>query len=207
MAVLATDAFTRANNADLGTAWDVSTGQGAFAISGNTAISNFVGDAGESYNAITWPDDQYVQAAVTVTGGTTPGGGAGLGVQARAATGAWTAYRLVVSTAVTNNIELAKFVAAGYTLLGQRTQAWTAGDTLRLEAQGTTLRVLRNGVQLGATFTDSGIASGRGGIVLSFGDSVAGSLDNFEGGDFGTPLPPRLFIGGLNVAGQRAAGF
>jgi len=190
VAVLATDSFTRANNADLGTAWDVPTGGAAFKVASNAATPTFLeSDAMESNNSATWPNDQYAQCAVTVVGTVST---TGLGPAVRMATGALTFYRCVASHAATNNVELAKFVSGSYTQLALRTQAWTDGDVLRVEVSGTTLKMFRNGTQLGANVTDSSIASGRAGIGYS-GAVTSGSLDDWEGGDFTTAakaLPP-----------------
>lgn len=188
MAVLASDTFTRANNADLGTAWDVQTGQAAFSLTSNAATpSSTTADCGETYNGVTWPNDQYSQAKVSMTGGTS---GVGPGVACRCSSSAHTLYRAVVCGAATNNIELAKFVTGTYTMVTQRTQTWTNGTVLRLEVQGSSLRIYAGGTQLGATVTDAAIASGRAGINYS-SELGAPILDDWEGGDFTTTVSPQ----------------
>ena len=202
MAVLATDTFTRADNLDLGTDWDVPTGGSAFQLLNNAAAPrNPDTDAVESNNSATWPNDQYAQCAATVSGTTST---AGPGPAVRIATGALTLYRCVVSHAASNNVELAKIVSGTYTQLALRTQAWTDGDVLRLEVAGTTLKVFRNGTQMGANVTDSSIASGRAGIGFS-SVTTSASLDNWEGGDFTTAAPPGHAATGMTPAVQRAA--
>ena len=176
---LASDTFDRANNADLGTSWDVVTGESSFQITSNTAEpSLFNSDCSESNNSVSWPNDQYSQAKVTVVGTTAD---AGDGVLVRADTGARTFHRAVVNKAGSDNIEIAKFVAGTYTKLANRTQAWTDTDVLRLEAIGTTLKVYRNGTQMGADISDSAISSGRPGVNQS-GPVTSGFLDDWEGG-------------------------
>lgn|SRR5574341_128517 len=187
MGVLATDNFNRADNTDLGAAWDPQPGfanpqaDRVFNISANTAVpANVAKDSGENYNAVSWPNDQYSQAKATMSG---TGAEAGVGVSVRCSTTALTCYRVVINKAATNNVSIAKFVAGVYTLLAQRTTTWVDGDIIYLEAQGSTLKVKQNGTQLGADIVDSAIASGRAGIGFS-STMTSASLDDWEGGDF-----------------------
>lgn len=190
MTTLATDNFNRANSGDLGASWDVMTSETAWTISANTAVpSSLNSDATETYNAATWPNNQWAQDAVTENSVVS---GIGPGIALRGSTSARTFYRCVISRAVSGSIELAKFVAGTYTQLGTRTVTWTNGAILYCEVQGTTLIIKLDGVQQGASFSDSAIASGRAGISFSGGTGVLTSIDNWEGGDFAgaTSLPP-----------------
>lgn len=184
MTVLATDDFNRADNPDLGAAWNAR--QNSFKILTNTATPTTFTDSCEFYSNITWPNDQYSQVTVTGISGTTNGAGIGAAVRVDPTNlGGGNAYInlywVVVNSAASNNVSLVKRIANVETSLGQRTQAFSNGDIVRLEVQGTTLRVYRNGVQLGADFTDSSIASGSAGMSLS-GPMTAGSVDAWEGG-------------------------
>lgn len=182
MSVLATDNFNRANAANLGANWTEELG--GWSIVSNAAVPDNLGgsDSIGYWNAITWPNDQYSQAKITVTG--TTGNSQGLGVTVRKSTSTVARYRLVADHAAANNMELAVFNTA-YTSLWQRTQAFTNGDTIYLEAQGTTIIGKLNGVAVGAATTNSAIASGKAGIGFSSFETAA-VLDDWEGGDFAT---------------------
>lgn len=185
----ATDDFNRADNTSLGANWTtVSTG--GFDATGFQIVSNaaqpeqLTGDDLELYTGSTFADDQYAQAKVTVT---STGSNAGLGVVVRGATNG-SCYRAVVSKAASNNVSLFKFVAGAGTNLGNRTTTWVDGDTLRIEVQGTTITLYQNGVALGATFSDSALASGAPGISHST-SITSGSLDDFAAGDLNAVAP------------------
>jgi len=184
MSVLGTDTFTRANETPLAGNWTTVTSETAFNLASNAITpSNLNNDCGAYRNDITPPNDQYSQLVLTVTN--TGGGGQGLGVACRIATGARTYYRVVADHASPSaNVELGKMIAGAFTVIWSRSATFTNGDALRLEVQGTTLRVYIAGVQVGADATDSAIASGRFGISYS-SVCTAATGDNWEGGDFG----------------------
>src|SRR5882672_4101376 len=97
MAIFATDNFTRADNASLGSPWNPNTGDSdaaGFKIVSNTAQPDFVGsDSSEGNSAVTWPTDYYSE----VTFGTTnaDGVGAGSGPSCYQSITAKTMYRAV----------------------------------------------------------------------------------------------------------------
>jgi len=192
MAVIATDDFNRANGA-IGANWsDVDS---TFLVSSNTAIPNsYASDAVVRYSAATWPNDQYCLAAIRASGG---GIGTGIGLVLRCSTSVQTYYRFVVDV---TGVDIGRVVTGAFTPITTRATTWgivTASDILKCEIQGTTIRVYKNGVQLGADITDANIASGQPGL----GYSSTGSdsfLDNWEGGDFSTPAT------GASVAWIRA---
>lgn len=194
--VSASDDFTRANSADLGANWTPIDNVG-FSISSNTAIpTSYAQDQAEYYSGA-WPANQYSQASLTGISGTSVG--TGIGVTCRSSTVAANYYRAIVSNAATNNVEVARVDAGAANVLAQRTAAWTSGDILRLEVSGSTLRVLRNGVQLGADITDSTYASGSAGIAYE-NTLTAGALDNWSGGSLAvapgsTPVGRGLLMG------------
>lgn len=182
MSVLATDDFNRANETPLAGNWTTVTSETNSNLSSNTVVPSVLSNDSTVYrNDITPPNDQYSQAKITVNNNS--GGGIGQGVAVRVATGARTYYRVVADHAASNNVELGAMVAGTFTPIWTRTQAFTDGDTFRLEVQGTTLRVYRNGVQIGADSTDSNIASGRFGLSYS-STATSASADDWEGGDF-----------------------
>lgn len=181
---LASDDFNRADNADVGANWDQITGetQAMKIVSNTVQPTNASNDSGERYNAVTVPDDQWGQAAMTpVAGGETTD--EGIGIALRVAAGANTYYTAVVHKAATNNVGVYKKVAGVYTHLATFTTAWADGDVLLFTAVGSQLRVYQNGVQIGVRVIDTSITSGAVGIKYS--SSITGaSLDNWSAGGF-----------------------
>lgn len=188
MTILASDNFTRANNADLGAAWDpnVNEGSGTFTISSNTAVpSSLGGDLSETNNTVSWPNDQYAE----VTLGTTAadGAGAGSGPTCREATGSQTYYRLVGNA---SGYGFDRCVNGTFTILSSGTgTTFVSGDKLRLEVKTNGANadwvLKKNGAQFASGSDASPIASGRAGIGYSSTSTVA-TLLTWEGGDFVT---------------------
>lgn len=79
---------------------------------------------------------------------------------------------------------LGRVVNGVFTSLHSAAQAWSNGDRLELEVEGTTLRVCRNGTPLGGSFTqtDSSLSSGVPGVGGSGGDNTIVG-DSWEGGN------------------------
>ncbi len=167
----ASDSFDRANAATLGANWsNRAGGDTSYSISTNQLGIGLNQDTASFWGPTTFAADHFSQIALTGLSGTSAETGLGVCVRCNPTNLGGgptqnTYYQAVVNTAATNNVSIAKFVGNTYTLLGQRTQAWANGDILRLEAQGTTLRVYRNGVQLGASITDASIATGQPGVA------------------------------------------
>jgi hypothetical protein len=187
----AKDSFDRANANPVDGAWTTVTSQTALQISSNKAIpANAANDCAAFYNALPFPNDQYAQAKVSTAAGAA-GGGTGIGPMVRCSAADNTNYRVVITHGATNNITLGKFVASAFTEIWQRTVTFVDGDILRLEVQGTTLRVYVNGVQVGADATDSSIASGAAGIAYS-SNLASCTADDWEAGELvsgGTSFP------------------
>jgi hypothetical protein len=199
MAVLATDNFNRADNASLGANWTICTGtnlnaSGFQIVSLHVEPASSAVDSMEVWSAVAFPNDQYAQAACTVTGTT---GGTGPGVFVRGTAGNNPpCYRATVCKAASNNVEIIQQVGTTYTNIGFRTTTWVDGDILRLQVSGTTIRVYQNGVQLGADITDAVLTTGSAGIIYS--STASGSqIDNWEAGSLAGPSddPPIGFIG------------
>lgn len=199
MAALATDDFNRADTVgpDLGPNW-TNVAAGGMAVNGFQIVSNAVAptttgsDKLEFYSGVAWPADQYSQAKVTVSG---TGADAGVGVAVRCDTDG-SQYRAVVNKAGANNVGIHRQIGASFLNLGTRTTTWVDGDALRIEVQGTTIRVYQNGAQLGADVTDTGLASGSAGIAYS-STTTSASMDDWEGGTFSLPSdnPPIGLLG------------
>lgn len=191
MSILATDDFNRANNADLGANWTVNTGESAWKIVSNSAeptTPSGAGDHSERYTGITWPNNQYVQAKVVAANGGSDSNDEGVGISLRCASGARTYYRVIICDgSSTNNVGISKQIAGSYTNLGFRSQTFAANGVLYAEIVGTTLQVKWNGTNLGASFTDSSIASGSPGVSLS-SNLFTAILDDWEGGDLSAAI-------------------
>jgi hypothetical protein len=183
---LATDNFNRANASPIGAPWTTVTNMSAMAITSNTAVPSAYGSDCAAYNtSATWPANQYAQVTIATT---IPDGGPGQGhgPVVRASTSAQTMYILGVSTG-RGRYTVAKFNAGSYsTLVADAVQAWAISDVVRLEVTGSgpvTLKVFRNGTQVGSNITDSSsvITTGNAGIGYT-STTTSGSVDNFEGG-------------------------
>ncbi len=74
------------------------------------------------------------------------------------------------------------------TVLHSAAMPWVIGDRLELEADGSILRMFRNGTPLGGSFTltDTTLSSGQPGIFSGSNSSTNGILDNFQAWVFGT---------------------
>lgn len=182
MAVLATDDFDRANEDPLDNGVWTEQGSGlGFKIVSTVAVPfNNNLDSYSTYTGIAWPDDQYSQVdLVDLASWAT---GAGVGVVLRVANPS-NYYRVAVSSAASNNVQLRKRVGAVNSTLLTVTQAMTSGDTLKVEVQGNTLRLYKNGVQFGGDVTgDLTLASGDPGLFNSSPTSTSAGVDNWEGG-------------------------
>lgn len=178
---LITDDFNRANSNDVGTTWDVQTGQGRFGIVSNAVSPASIGsDSAETYNGIVWPNDQWAQAAVTTSGGANAGRGGGVGVRMAAA--AMTGYQVVINEGGSANLTVYKFVATVFGAITTYTVTYTAGGIILVEVIGTTITTSYQGIVIGSVI-DSSIASGRGGIAFS-STTVSTSVDNWSGGGY-----------------------
>lgn len=192
MPVLAADDFNRADAAaNLGALWTSRQGSSPnqYGIVSNRAQpgSFSASDLCTFYNGATFPPDQYAQVAVYGITGTTNTNGLGPAVRIRTdniggGSSFLDMYEMCINAAGSNNVSLNRWVAGAFTNIAQRTQAFSDGDIARLAIQGTTLRMYRNGVQLGADVTDTSLTTGAAGMCL-VSAMTAGALDSFEAGD------------------------
>lgn len=182
-AVLATDAFPGTGQIDNGSTWDSIVDAAWEAGSGVCKIrtSDLSSDWFIDYIGATWPADQYAQ--VTLVSPDAAGGlGEGYGPAVRITSAAsGTFYRLMGNG---SGYQLWKSITGSFTSVTSGTGTTFAnGDVLRLEVQGTTLRMFKNGVQFGGDQTDASIATGHAGMAYSSTESSTAGVDNFEGGD------------------------
>jgi hypothetical protein len=170
------DNFNRANETPLAGNWTSVTGQpGTLNLSANAVSIGNAGNDAAYYYTGTWANDQTSSVEVTASNSSA---GAGAGPVVRAATGANTFYRAVVDS--TGNYEVGKVIAGTFTSIRTGTVSFANGLALKLSITGTTLTLFYNGTQVGATMTDSSIASGKPGIGYS-STLTATTMDNWVG--------------------------
>ena len=130
----------------------------------------------------TFADDQYAQIVITAM----PSGvNTRIGVGVRCNTSG-TGYYLYVQS---GTYLLAKLVSYSATQLRLGGGTFAVNDVIRLEAEGTTLRAIKNGTTFW-TATDSAIASGNPGVSANGEDaSQFAAGDDWEGGDLVTAAP------------------
>lgn len=173
--------------------------QASFTSNGTTCSPTSLGsDAAAVYNGSPLNvvgADQYAQVEKGTWTGGSAGSEEGVGVSVRWAAAATTGYRAIVSSAATLNVTLHRIIAGAGTKVGQVTQAFAAGDRLRISVTGqnTSTVVLVERAAAASptvfstliTYTDnsgSAINSGFPGLAYS-STLTAASVDNWEGGD------------------------
>lgn len=183
------DNFDRANQAPLASGWTTGTTDGAFNLTGNVAVPAAIGsDSSSFYSGATWSADHSSQGRLTCTG--TAGGTSGIGLCVRHAPAAKTYYRFVIDHAATNNANIARMLAGGFTSLITWTQAFTDGDLFEFRVSGpaaaSVLVLFRNGVQV-QTFTDnSTVATGAPGLAYSSVETSV-NVNDWVGTDMVSP--------------------
>jgi hypothetical protein len=187
MSLPATDTFTRADGG-LGANW---TDQNAttLAIDTNKVKANGSAFSYAFWNADSFANDQYSQAALGQAGFATSVQYTGVTVRAASTGGSFSNYFLYCDI---GSCYLFKTVGGSGALLQTIGGAAAVEDVHKITVEGTTLKAYRNGVQIGTDQTDSGLASGSAGIG---GFDTAARMDNWEGGNLG---------GGAAVRGRQA---
>jgi hypothetical protein len=206
---LATFSFTGSDTSEWGANWDNNyTGFGAGYILTNQGASNAPNTTIlESYNGITWPDDQYSQITIDAMKFC-----ALIGVAVRAANPATlTYYAMHMScfdgTGSTGGIEIVKSVGGSFTSLADDSVTpWANSSVLKGAVLDTDLYLFKDDVEV-LSASDSAIASGRGGIYLLYFTNCSGyvdgdefRIDNWVGGEVeadATGVPHRLLLLGV----------
>ena len=181
------DNFDRANALDLGISWDAGyTDQGGanvnLQIVGNRVRATASRDATETYTGVALSNNQWAQVTLATATGTTV-------MVPRlllrfSAPGTKTGYEFALGRGLNFTSRIARWNAGvGRQLAVENSTVWVAGDVLRAEANGTTLRLYRNNVLVLAT-TDATIASGRAGITIYTAAIADVELDDFSAGNF-----------------------
>lgn len=191
MALPATDSFTNNSGSTQGLAtyssnWTIERGRFDISDANDYASGTLTDDNNIArWNADVPNADQYSQVAVRL------GGGYFVGAAVRVQAGAATCYAAFTDGTV---YYVSRFNANAETVLvGPTSQAWSTGDVLRLEVSGTgatvTLKLFRNGTQLGSDISDS--SAGRItsanylGIYAYSNAALAAGVDTWEGGNLG----------------------
>lgn len=187
MSTLATYSFTRADANPLPAPWAANTAESAMQIVTNAAVpTNVNADASELYTGVVWPNDQWSEITFSVTDNATNDTGAGAVVRCAPAAITW--YR---ASGNLSGYTMYVALAGVYTLVTSGVgTTFTTGDALRLEIQGTTWRLKKNGVQF-ATGTDTTVASGSAGVSYSGSDNITG-IGSWQGGDFSSGSPSSI---------------
>lgn len=171
MAVV-TDNFNRADGG-LGSNWATLTGAGTIRIVSNQAAGpSSSTDSAARYTATAIGADQYSQAIIQ------SGDNLDSGILCRCSSSAFSCYFASPYASIQT---LNKFTNGSFSTLSSGAGSINIGDTLRVEAEGTTIRYKKNGTQV-ISVTDSSFASGQPGLF--FYESLA-RLDDWEAGDLG----------------------
>ena len=184
---LATDAFNRANENPIAGNWSSVAPALQLVNNAARAASPSLGANGVAfYNALTWPADQWSEVTISTLPTEITGGMGDNGPAVRIASNAPTYY--LAAAFANGSLELYRAINNNFTrLLVAGTVA--TGDRVRLEVQGATLRVYRNGVLLGSV-VDTQIATGSAGMGQ---DGTSGAMDDWAGGGVApgpAPAPP-----------------
>lgn len=172
-----TDTFVRANETVGSPNWTQGNGTYPLKIINNSATQTDWGSDGTIPNwsvaywlNASWTANQYSQVVVTAKGSNANGG-------------------VIVRYQDQNNFyyldaggNIQKVVGGTKTWLGAPSGcAPVAGDTIRLEIIGTTLKCYKNGVvQSSAAITDSSLATGAAGVYVNASQSPVTALNNFQ---------------------------
>lgn len=178
-AQLFSDDFNRADAATLGANWTNDAGaSGGWQIATNRATQiNLVAIQTAYLSSWTGGNDQYAETQMV----TLAGGWFGPVVRASTNTTGYVAAVFALGSAA--NIVVVSFIAGASTTVGTVSTTVNANDVVRLEAQGTTIRVKLNGVQIFSQ-TDATIASGSPGLMTDPSSGGQNIVDNFAAGDF-----------------------
>lgn len=199
MALPATDSFTGSNGDPLPTySSNWTTIAGEQEISSNAAANDSTGsgdECGTAWTADTFDNDQYAEGTLLTVGSVNAIGPA---VRMSETDNYYGYY------AYSTDRWLFKYVGASWTQLGSTGGGVSNSDTVRLEAEGTTITPIYNGstdTSIGAQ-TDSALSSGDAGLC-GWGDFPNTSLDDWEGGNLaGGPVDLTFSVSDAITVGE-----
>jgi hypothetical protein len=167
------DNFVRADETPIAGNWSTdSTFTPGLRLLTNALQGGSAGNALSSWNAFTPADDQFSQVQVLVLGTSSDFGPTCRGNNAGSA---------YIALANTGAEGIAKFTAGTYSSIAAVaiTPNLAVGDIFRLECEGSTLRMVRNGLVLGST-TDTSFTAGSVGVHIFPTNS---RMKDWRGGD------------------------
>lgn len=192
MALPATDTFTTGSDQDIesySANWTENSGDFQVVAATDDVYQNDSNyDHFAHWNADAFNNDQYAQIVVNAI---TTGGYIGPAVRVHAS--AQTGYEWTGDGA--DGSYLVEVTAGSGTQLGNKGTTWSATQTARLEAEGTTITPMINAAELdppGAQ-TDSTHSSGYAGITGG-AQQPNSRMDNWEGGNLGAAPARRIYI-------------
>jgi hypothetical protein len=177
--VILADPFTAADATALGThsaEW-VNGWNDTFAINSGAAYKSTNNNNFGAYrrNVTLETNNQFAEGVVAaVTGGTY----IGVAVRATGSGGTASHYHFVGDSADASYLNV---VVNGEVTTLASAAAFSAGDRVRLEAEGSTIRAFRNGTQV-ASVSNSALSSGQVGVAAS-GSGTGSRIDRWAGGD------------------------
>lgn len=179
------DAFTRADNTDLGASWDSGyTAKNNLQIVSNRIRGTALGTASVESTSTSITNDQ--RGEVTLASWVTSTFGVAVVSLRMTAPATQTAYTCTVLANAADHTRITEITAGSeVTLANETTSTWSAGHILRCEVIGSTInlyQVIGGSANLLLTTTDGSLTSGRVGLA-TFVDS-GGSLANIELDDF-----------------------
>lgn len=178
MSVLATDSFAGGNASPPNANWTNGSGVNGLRTISN-ALANVTADSDSAafYNAITTPDDQYVQLKVTTlgTGGTANDGGPAARMDS-------SGNCIFPTNYDGTTIYCFERVGGSFNQLATAAGSYAVNDVIRTEVEGTTVRIKQNGSTILTTST-SNLPTGDAGAFIYDGTI---RFDDFEVGDFNT---------------------
>ena len=209
MTTLASDDFNRADGG-LGANWTTLASALAPQIVSNQAAgpaSPAVGGAG--FTGTTWPNNQW--ASVIIGSQISDAVDEGAGPLVRGAVGVASYYFAQAGV----DTRLYRRLSGSYSQLGSTVGACVTGDVLRLEVNGTSLTVFKNGTPIIGPITDTNIAAGNAGIWTTRTSNAVPytALNDWSGGDFnaggnndlaGTAVAGAIGTGTLSISAQLA---
>ena len=205
MALPASDAFTNTNGTALPTHdanWD--TIEGTCEIQGNAAVGNAAADFSVSiWTGDTFDDDQYSEITIALSGS----GTMGAGVCVRGVDGGSGAegYSLMQDSSGLTFLEQLNNGGSSDALVEETLTALGAGEILRLEIEGSTLRGYFDGTEE-QNETDATYTAGDAGVAFYDDQGAEFRADSWEGGNLssGRVMGSIAGQGGLAGAGGLA---
>ena len=185
MTIVHSDTFTNTNGTDLDvhdSNWVHLRGDDVLEIQSNAYVATGGGEEYYRYND-TFDNDQYAQVDITASAGYKYGVVVVRAVGTSGDSGSQSFYLYEVDTADGGYLE--KHVAGSYSLIDSGGSTINSGDTIKLTAEGTSLKCYINDSEdTNLTNTDSSLSSGDAGCG-TYDGNASFSGDDWEGGNLG----------------------